>query len=184
MTIQEYRGTTNPRLIQEFFSSRAMLFGMQLEEILWVCSEDQNIVGLYGAITQPFNPGKRSLTIATVNGVEQPPQESTKYSTPTVETKEYNIFNFQVSGGRSVFKGIKVQSLIEAQEMPSFYFISEDMLRKYIEVTYTETTSESVNSVSPSSAEWVAKISSNKWQGEKFKKQPQKKEENVRQILI
>ena len=134
--IQEYGGITNPALLNRLFNSGGMLFGMQLNEILWVCCTSTSEIGLYGLITVPwvnksvYSAGPPAYTysiasISTGDGI-------VGSVVPAVEEKKYNIMDFFVGGVSGVFKGIKVKSLSEARELPSFYIIDEEMINSLV----------------------------------------------------
>jgi hypothetical protein len=141
MTIQEYRGITNPALIGRLFNSGSMLFGMQLNEILWVLVDMAVEIGLYGCITTPFNNNQPiySYKKVAVEGVSEWSSSSEiALAEPAVEEKSYPIMDFYLTNLKNIYKGIKVKSLAEARELPSFYLIDEKMLDSLVIDRFTQ----------------------------------------------
>jgi hypothetical protein len=135
MTIQEYRGITNPALIGQMLSSGDMLFGMQLNEILWVLVDMAVEIGLYGCITTPLNnqPIYYARKKVSVEGVSMwSASTEIALAEPAVEETSYNVIDFYVTNIKEVFKGIKVKSLSEAEQLPSFYMIDEKMMNDLV----------------------------------------------------
>jgi hypothetical protein len=108
-----------------------MLFGMQLNEILWVLVDMAVEIGLYGCITTPFNNNQPTYSYkkVAVEGVSEWSSSSEiALAEPAVEEKSYPIMDFYLTNLKNIYKGIKVKSLAEARELPSFYMIDEKMI--------------------------------------------------------
>ena len=126
--IQEYKGISDHALINGLFSSGNMLFGMQLNEILWVLGASISEMSLYGLITTPWL--NKPFYTAEVRTEVSNYTEIALVGEPAaeVEEKTYDIMDFYVQSNKDIFKGIKVKSLSEARELPYFYMLDEEMI--------------------------------------------------------
>ena len=187
--IQEYKGIINPALLNRLFNSGGMLFGMQLNEILWVCGNSTSEVGLYGLITVPWLNKPAYYSVELPNHTHSVASISTDDGmmgsavVPTVEEKKYNIMDFFVWKAKGVFKAIKVKSLAEAREMPYFYMLDEEMIDSLVKESFMqpgpEVWSDEVMKSAKKQERWVKTVNKAK-QG----LINQKEEKKDRMILI